>query len=318
MPTVGVLRGGPSREHEMSLKSGAAMLAALDPARYRARDIYIDTAGQWHVEGRPIQPERILRQIDVALLPLHGEYGEGGEVQQLLERFGVRYVGSNAFATNQARHKAIGKTLAVQAGLLTPEFRLITVTDDVRAAAHDIIRSFHQPVIMRPISQSSTVGVTVVGGHAPLLSAVRDCFTQGAEGVLVEELVRGHGAVVHVVEGLRGETLYAFPAVDIIPAAGNAYPYDAARRGEVRMECPGYFSRVQVEELACAARRMHQTLGLRHYSRSDFIVSSAGTYYLETASLPTPAPTDAFMLATSAVGLPTHELLEHLLQRAVA
>src|SRR3989344_2453226 len=104
MLTVGVLRGGPSKEHEVSLQSGAAMLAALDPACYRVRDIYIDKAGQWHADGKPRAPERVLRQMDVALLPLHGEYGESGEVQRLLEAYGVRYVGSDAFATNQAQH----------------------------------------------------------------------------------------------------------------------------------------------------------------------------------------------------------------------
>ncbi|TSC64041.1 MAG: D-alanine--D-alanine ligase, partial [Parcubacteria group bacterium Gr01-1014_91] len=72
---VGVLRGGPSREHEVSLRTGAAMLAALPEERYAARDIYIDKKGQWHDRGRPTEPERVLRQLDVVLVGLHGEYG---------------------------------------------------------------------------------------------------------------------------------------------------------------------------------------------------------------------------------------------------
>src|SRR3990167_660820 len=135
MPTVGVLRGGPSKEHEVSLQSGAAMLAALDPARYRVRDIYIDKAGQWHAEGKPCAPERVLRQIDVALLPLHGEYGESGEVQRLLERFGVKYAGGDSFAVSQARHKAIGKALAREAGLAVPEVRLARNTAEAPSIA---------------------------------------------------------------------------------------------------------------------------------------------------------------------------------------
>src|SRR5690348_14855796 len=66
--TVGVLRGGPSREHEVSLKSGAAILAHLPEDKYEARDIYINKQGIWHDRGRPTTPERILRQLDVALL----------------------------------------------------------------------------------------------------------------------------------------------------------------------------------------------------------------------------------------------------------
>src|SRR3989338_7571606 len=96
---VGVLRGGPSREHEVSLKTGAAILANLSPERFLARDIYIDKAGTWHERGRPLDPARALRGVDVAMIGLHGEYGEDGQVQKLLEQFGVPYTGANSFGS---------------------------------------------------------------------------------------------------------------------------------------------------------------------------------------------------------------------------
>lgn len=77
---VGVLRGGPSREHEVSLKTGAAILANLSHERFIPRDIYIDKKGQWHERGRQVDPIRALRGLDAALIGLHGEYGEDGEV----------------------------------------------------------------------------------------------------------------------------------------------------------------------------------------------------------------------------------------------
>ncbi|KKR58556.1 MAG: D-alanine-D-alanine ligase, partial [Parcubacteria group bacterium GW2011_GWC2_40_31] len=90
---VGVLRGGPSLEHEVSLKTGESVLRNL-PAKYSAKDIFISKEGEWHLDGKPAHHDRIFRQIDVVFNALHGEYGEDGKVQQLLEAFGVPYTGS--------------------------------------------------------------------------------------------------------------------------------------------------------------------------------------------------------------------------------
>ena len=183
---VGVLRGGHSREHEVSLRSGAAILANLPEERYTARDIYIDKNGQWHDRGRPTAPERILRQVDVILNGLHGEYGEDGEVQKLLERFGVPYSGADSFGSYLAMHKIMAKSRAKEAGLLTPEFRYIEDRAYTEATVHEVIRSFHQPVVVKPVAWGSSVGVSIVGGYTPVLSAVEKLFDDGAPSVIVE------------------------------------------------------------------------------------------------------------------------------------
>src|SRR3989344_5437070 len=158
---VGVLRGGPSREHDVSLRSGATILANLPEERYVVRDIYIDREGNWHDRGRPTAPERILRQIDVALIGLHGEYGEDGEVQKLLERFGVPYAGADSFGSYLAMHKLMSKTRAKEVGLLTPEFRFLEKKEDAIETAKEIIRTFHQPVVVKPVGWGSSVGVPI-------------------------------------------------------------------------------------------------------------------------------------------------------------
>src|SRR3989344_9225787 len=163
------------------------MLAALPEERYAARDIYIDKKGQWHDRGRPTEPERVLRQLDVVLVGLHGEYGEDGGVQKLLERFGVPYTGADSFSSYLAMHKVMAKTHAKEAGLLTPDFRYIGDSENVEALAQDIIRSMSQPVVVKPLAWGSSVGVSVVGGYAPVLSAIEALFADGVPGVLVEE-----------------------------------------------------------------------------------------------------------------------------------
>lgn len=312
---VGVLRGGPSREHDVSLRSGAAMLANLDAERYEARDIYIDRNGQWHDRGRQTAPERILRQIDVALLPLHGEYGEQGEVQRLMERYGVPYSGPNAFGAHLAMHKVIAKAHAREMGLLTPDFRFIERPEDSEAAAQDIIRNFSQPVVVKPVGWGSSVGVSMVGGYAPVLAAIENLFAEGSLGVFVEERIRGREATAGVVEGLRGEVLYSLPPIEIIPPPEAGF-FSAAVKytGVTREICPGHFTRVESEELQRMAKVMHRALQQRHYSRSDFMVTPRGIYFLETNSAPAVGLTPMSLLPKSlaAVGISFSDFLSHL------
>lgn len=314
---VGVLRGGPSQEHDVSIKTGASMLANLPKERYVAHDIFIDRQGVWHDRGRATSPERILRQVDVVLNGLHGEYGEDGEVQKLLTRFGVPYVGSDSFGSYLAMHKVMSKMRAKEEGLLTPEFRYIEHTGDSEAVTHDVIRTFHQPVVVKPVGWGSSVGVSIVGGYEPVLTAISKLFALGASGVLVEEYIRGREATVGVVEGLRDEAFYVLPSIEIIPPEGDFFSYDAKYADNTREICPGNFSRVATEELQRAAKVMHRSLGLRHYSRSDFIVTPKGIYYLETNTLPGLTKESLMPRALSAVGVQLPDFLSHLVTLAL-
>ncbi|MGD0328237.1 MAG: D-alanine--D-alanine ligase [Minisyncoccia bacterium] len=313
---VGVLRGGPSREHEISLKSGAAILANLPEERFVARDIYINKDGAWHDRGKPISPERVLRQVDVVLIGLHGEYGEDGEVQKLLERFGVPYAGADSFGSYLAMHKLMAKMRAKEVGLLTPEFYYVENVANSEDIAREIIRNFHQPVVVKPIGWGSSVGVSIVGGYASVLAAIEQLFTDGAPRVLVEEYIRGKEATAGVVERLRGEALYALPAIEIIPPEDDFFSYDAKYSGGTREICPGNFSRVATEELRLAAKAMHRALGLRHYSRSDFIVAPKGVYYLETNTLPGLTTESLLPKSLVAVGVSFPDFLSHLVNLA--
>ena len=314
---VGVLRGGPSREHDVSLATGAAMLANLSPEKFTSRDIYIDRAGGWHSTGRPVSPEEALRSLDVALVGLHGEYGEDGEVQRLLERYGVPYAGTDSFASFVAMHKAMAKEKAREQGVLTPEYRLVEDVASAEETLRDVIRSFSQPVVVKPVRWGSSVGVSVVSGYAPLYSAVMTLLRGGAGGVLVEELIRGREATAGVVENLRGEALYALPPIEIVPPEGDFFSYDAKYSGGTREVCPSHFPKATVAELERLARAMHEALGLRHYSRSDFIVSPKGIYYLETNTLPGLGYESLFPKSLAAVGVAFPQFLEHLAELAI-
>jgi D-alanine-D-alanine ligase len=212
----------------------------------------------------------------------------------------------------------MAKTRAKEAGLLTPEFRYIESVGESEAAASEIIRTFSQPVVVKPVGWGSSLGVSLVGGYAPVLAAIKNLFSESAPAVLVEEYVRGREATIGVIEGLRGEALYVLPSIEIIPPEGDIFSYDAKYAGKARQICPGNFSRVAAEELQRAAKVMHRELGLRHYSRSDFIVAPKGIYYLETNTLPCLTTESLMLKSLAAVGVPFPDFLGHLVNLALS
>ena len=121
---VGVIRGGPSSEYEVSLKTGGSVLQYL-PEQYEGHDILIDRRGQWHLGGLPTTPARAARQVDVIFNAMHGEYGEDGKVQNLLDQLGVPYTGSGTFASAVGMNKALAKNVFKQNGLKTGRPRLV-------------------------------------------------------------------------------------------------------------------------------------------------------------------------------------------------
>lgn len=310
------MRGGPSKEHDVSLKTGNAILKHLPRDRFTPRDIFIDRQGNWYMHGRPATPADALRSVDVAVIGLHGEYGEDGEVQKLLDRFGIPYTGSAAFPSYVAMHKLMTKHKAEEHGLLTPSYRYVEEGSDMESILAEVVRSFHQPVVVKPARWGSSVGVSLVHGYAPLHKAVITLLREGAGSVLIEEAIYGREATAGVVEGLRGESLYALPVVEIIPPEKDFFSYDAKYSGATREICPGNFTKETKNELMRLARVMHEALGLRHYSRSDFIVSPRGIYYLETNTLPGMTPESLLPKSLAAVGMKFPDFLTHLVDLA--
>ncbi|HEX8591437.1 MAG TPA: ATP-grasp domain-containing protein [Candidatus Paceibacterota bacterium] len=316
---VGVLRGGPSAEHEISLKSGHTALSHLPRDRYTVRDIYIDRQGVWHDRGIPVTPGKILPLIDVAIVMIHGPYGQDGTVQKILEQFSVPYTGADSFHAFHASHKVLAKERARESGIRTPRYVFTETAEKADVVAREAVRSFHPPVVIKPVGSGSSIGISLVTGFKPIADAVRELFEGGASGVLIEERIRGTEATVGIVEGLRGEELYALPAIEIVPSEEHGwFSYDAKYSGETQELCPGRFPRAVADELTEAARTMHRQLGQRHYSRSDFIVSDKGVYFLELNSATDIGMTTESLMPKSlaAVGVKLPDFFTHLVDLA--
>jgi D-alanine-D-alanine ligase len=313
---VGVLRGGPSREHDVSLLTGHAVVANLPRDRFTVRDIYIDKQGVWHERGKPSTPADILRSLDVVIIALHGEFGEDGKVQRLLEKFNIPYTGSDSLSSYFTMHKVLAKQRAKQVGIKTPKYYFVEKHHNPEDVAYEVTRTFSQPVVIKPLNLGSSVGISIVSGYAPIHRAISHLLAE-TDGVLVEEYIRGTEATVGVVQGLRGEEVYTLPTIEIIPPRGDFFSYESKYNGKSSEICPGRFPRKVSDELQNAAKVMHQALDLRHYSRSDFIVAPSGIYYLETNTLPGLTKESLFPKALHAVGVSFPDFMTHIVDLAM-
>ena len=317
MVTVAVLRGGVGDEHDVSLKTGLSVLRTLERTAFRPLDVFIDRKGVWHVRGTPVAPQRALTGTDVVFNALHGAYGEDGQVQRELERLGVRYTGPAAIAASISMNKVVSKDMAAAQGLLVPRHIMFGVTPHLEARAIEIWQSFPQPSIVKPLASGSSVGVTLAKSFMQFVDGVKKAF-QYAKDVVVEEYIRGREATVGVIDKFRNQSLYALPPVEIIlPKSSDIFDWQAKYGGQTIERVPSGFSRSEVEALEAAAKTVHEKLGMRHYSRSDFIVTPKGPYFLEVNALPGLTDQSLVPKSLSAVGASMDEFLAHVIAMAL-
>jgi D-alanine-D-alanine ligase len=315
---VAVLRGGPSSEYEVSLKTGAGVIEALMPEAVCVRDVIITRAGEWMVGGFVKTPEQALAGVDVAFIALHGAYGEDGTVQRMLERMGVPYTGSGPYASALAMNKVLTKEFLKSHGVRMPQ-HLKVLRDgaaDVRQTALTITQLFGPEYVVKPVSGGSSIDTVMVGSYADLVTSLEDILSR-VDTVMVEERIRGREATVGVLEQYRNDPHYVMPVIEIVPPSrADFFSADVKYTGETEEICPGRFTASERDALLRAARSIHKALGLRHYSRSDFMVTDTGAYFLEVNTLPGLTAQSLFPKAIDAVGGSYRELVLHLLKLA--
>lgn len=317
---VAVLRGGPSDEYDVSLETGAAVLKYLDEDRYRPRDVLIDKEGVWHTHGTATTPERALSGIDVVFIAMHGEYGEGGEVQELLDAHAIPYTGSGVVSARVAMDKGTTRShLSPIKGIKMPTHVVIHADEDpdMQSVSQDIFSQFGPPYIVKPLRGGSSLGVTVAHSANELPEKLQKGLdTYGS--LIVEQFITGKEGTCGVVENLRNEQTYALPPIEIrAKKEGGFWDYESKYDDSTEEICPGNFTDEEKDVLQRAAREVHEQLGLSHYSRSDFIIAPSGIYFLEVNTLPGLTPTSLLPKAVDAVGVSFSGFIDHLLQLAL-
>ena len=333
MIKVGVIRGGISDEYEVSLATGANILLHLrtDPMnamKYKIYDILIDKEGVWHLNGLPISLEKLSRTVDVIVNALHGEFGEDGKVQQMLEQWNIPYTGSGILASAVGYNKVLAKEEFKKLGIKTPSHFVIPPYQPdfdgernsyAQRKAVEVFRKLSPPWIVKPLSGGSSLGIHVCKTLPELIKVFENPEILNVS-TIAEELITGREATVGVIEDFRGQDLYALPAIEIRPPKEKTFfDYDSKYSGKAEEICPGNFSNNEREELHRLAKLIHSGLNLSHSSRSDFIITpNRGIYVLEVNTLPGMTDESLVPKSLAAVGVNMPEFIDHLIGLALA
>jgi D-alanine-D-alanine ligase len=345
---VGVIFGGRSGEHEVSLASAASVIRALDPKKYDAVPIGIGKDGRWFV-GTPAQkmlPEvlregqRVMLNADpnvAALMPLepgaatsgtqrvdvifpvlHGTYGEDGTVQGLLDLAGLPYVGSGVIGSAVGMDKDMQKRLFQQAKLPVGEF-LAVLRSEWEKGREGVLKlvakKFRFPVFVKPATLGSSVGMTKVHNRAELPAAL-DLAAEFAQKIIVERNIRGREIEVAVLG--NDEPQAATPG-EIIPHR-EYYDYTAKYLEEgTRLEIPAKLSKAQVRKFQEYAVRAFRCLECRGMARVDFFLERpSGRIFLnEINTIPGFTSISMYPKMWEASGVPYPELIDRLIQLAL-
>lgn len=309
---VGVLLGGRSREREVSLKSGAAVLASLQRQGINA------TALDPHLLGNQLLTE--LSNFDRVFIALHGREGEDGEIQGILEYLRIPYTGSGVQASAMAMDKSITKRLWRSVGLPTPASYLLEA-EEVRIAANkpDALQALVTssqaaglgfPWITKPVGEGSSLGMMKINDAADLHNALQQ-LQSFSQPVLLEKWTTGDEYTVAIV----GDKV--LPSINI-KTSRQFYDYVAKYlTDDTQFNCPSGLSKEDESLLSKLAWRAFHALGCQGWGRVDVIRDQQGEFNLiEINTIPGLTDHSLVPMAAKAAGIEFDELVMTILQQA--
>ena len=293
---VAVLFGGRSGEREVSLKSGSAVLAALQRQGVDA-----------HAFDPATQDLSALTAYDRAFIALHGRYGEDGTIQGALELMGIPYTGSGVMASALGMDKWRTKLLWTAAGVTTPNYVLM----DDSTHAENVVTALGLPLFVKPANEGSSIGVSKVKQAGDVMAAYA-LAKQSDPLVIAEQFVGGGEYTV----GILGDT--ALPIVRIVPK-NEYYDYEAKYlRDDTEYLCPCGLSAEQEKQIQAEALQAFKVLGCKGWGRVDFLMDEAGKhYFLEVNTSPGMTDHSLVPMAAKAAGMDFDALAIRILQQTL-
>lgn len=332
MHRIALITGGSSSERTVALAGARQVAAALRQRGHRV-DV-VDTAGGTlspeeerrrlpatvgsappdaaeleRIRGDELGPRLVelpaVREADLVFLVLHGRQGEDGQIQALLDLAGVLYTGSDAVGSVLAMNKDISKRLCRDAGLATADWRLAPLSAAEAAA-------LGYPLVVKPASGGSSVGLTVAGDFAELEAAVAAARAEDPE-VMVEPRLPGRELTVGIVGGR------ALGVGEIVTPTGIFDYHAKYTPGGAREIFPAEVPEELAERIRDLGLRVHRALRLRDFSRVDFRLSAAGEpLVLEANTLPGFTATSLLPQSAAVAGIGFGELCERICELALA
>ena len=294
-----VLKGGDSPEREISLMSGKAVEKALKKRGYDIISLDPSTKNFF---------KRLLSlRPTFVFIALHGGKGEDGSIQGFLDVLGIPYTGSGPLASALAMNKAFSKKLFISASLPTPEFILL----DKRRLNFIPNEGGSYPIVVKPVSSGSTIGISIVKKKKELDNALKLAFSYDEE-IILEEYIKGSEVTVSILGNERPQIL---PTIQILPKEGF-YDYKAKYSpGACRHIIPPELPKIWVKRAEETALSAHKLLGCQGFSRTELIINSQGKpYLLDVNTIPGLTEISLFPESAKAFGISFEDLCVKLIE----
>jgi D-alanine-D-alanine ligase len=293
-----VLLGGNSSEREVSLRSGQAVSAALKETGHEV----VEYDPKQGYEGL----ESFVGKVECVFPILHGKGGEDGTIQAELEELGFKYLGADAKVSKICFDKQQFKNELKKLSILTPKSEIVT-TNSIQ---HSPL--VQKPYVLKPLDGGSSLDTFIIRDIANN-SYNSDVFDH-YQLMLLEELIEGTEITVPV---LGNQPL---PIIEIIPPQGKEFDYENKYNGSTQELCPPrHVSAEKQKESQLLAERVHNSVGVRHLSRTDVIVDEGGALWvLELNTIPGMTPQSLFPKAAAVAGLNMQQLVHRFLEMVMA
>ena len=300
---IGVISGGISSEREISLLTGKNIYRSLLESGYNA--LFIDLKDDFYSK---------LKEINLAFLAIHGRYGEDGTVQGLLELMKVPYTGPGVLASAIAINKIMSKKILIYENIPTPEYIGLNSAsgEDLKKMVSVIEKKFDYPIVVKPNSEGSTIGVNIVQKKDQLKHAVEEAVKYDNK-ILVEEYIKGRELTVSII----GREPVALPIIEIKPKSGF-YDYKSKyTKNMTRYIVPAELDKKVANRVSEMALKCHRVLECSGISRVDFILDDTGNAYVfELNTMPGMTATSLVPKAAKAAGIDFALLVEIILDSA--
>jgi D-alanine-D-alanine ligase len=300
---IGVISGGISSEREISLLTGKNIYQSLLESGYNA--LFIDLMDDFYSK---------LKEINLAFLAVHGRYGEDGTAQGLLELMKIPYTGSGVLASAIAINKVMSKKILIYENIPTPEYIELNSAsgEGLKEMVSVIEKKFDYPIIVKPNSEGSTIGVNIVQKKDQLKHAVKEAIKYDNK-ILVEEYIKGRELTVSII----GREPVALPIIEIKPKSGF-YDYKSKyTKNMTQYIVPAELDKKVANRVSEMALKCHRVLECSGISRVDFILDDTGNAYVfELNTMPGMTATSLVPKAAKAAGIDFALLVEIILDSA--
>ena len=302
---VAVVMGGPSAEREVSLNTGAAIANALREYGY-TNVVEID------LDPRNFGKQLAESKAEVVFNAVHGLYGEDGRLQTLLEIREMPYTGSGMIASVSCMDKVITKRMLRDAGISTPACLIVNKKES--GIKEKIMQRFSLPVVIKPASQGSSIGVEIVKEEKQLDEALANAFKYSRD-ILVEEFIGGKELTVSMMQ--KDGEVVALPVIHIAPHSGMYDYHSKYTKGATEYICPADLDEETTKKVQEISKQAYEVLGCSGAVRADVMLDEAGNgYVLEINTVPGMTATSLVPKAAAAAGISFPELCNIILQSA--